>query len=213
MGFSVAVIAFALESEPRVLREMGWEVTEIQVGQPVDLSEVSLERIFSPEYQALNNPHFSAAKSDTHFFIYASLQEMGAGVDPDYAALSEIAPLTVHVVVETSSASSVEYWKEGARVWSVSGASGQGYEIVGNSAIDLDAQAVSYRNWWNSLPHNSDFYEPGELTLPESDSDLIFEEFSALVGNYFAEITGFRYDGDRPPLYRLEGEFPTVKTW
>lgn len=212
MGFSVAIIAFALEDAPLVLQEMGWKVTEIQVGQPVDLSEVAWERLLSPEYRALNNPHFSAGKNNDYFFVYASLEELGPFVQPDYATLSAIAPLTVHVVVETSSASLVEFWDRGDRVWSLGGGSGQGYEVIGDAPIDLDAQATAYRDWWNSLPHDREFSEPGEFDLPETNADLIFEHFSSLTGNYFAEKTGFRYDGDRPQLYRLEGDFPTVDT-
>ena len=36
MGFSIAVIAFALEDGPRVLDHMGWKVTDQLVGEPVD---------------------------------------------------------------------------------------------------------------------------------------------------------------------------------
>lgn len=212
MGFSVVIIAFALEDAPRVLREMRWEVTELQVGQPVDLSEVTWERLLSSEHQALNNPHFSMGKNNDYFFIYASLKELGSFVEPDYATLSAIAPLTVHVVVETSNVSLVEFWDGGDRVWSLGGGSGQGYEVIGDVPIDLDAQATAYRGWWNSLPHDYEHSEPGEFDLPETNADLIVEHFSSLTGNYFAENTGFRYDGDHPHLYRLEGDFPTLDT-
>ena len=60
------------------------------------------------------------------------------------------------------------------------------------------------------MPHDYTYTEPGELDLPESNEDLIVEVFSSLTGNYFADLTGFRYDGDHPPLYRLNGVLPTV---
>lgn len=206
MGFSVAIIAFQLEDAPRVLEHFDWRVTEVQVGQAVDPTDVSWEQLMSPEHQALTNPHFSAARSDDYFFVYVSLEELGLFVNPDYATLSTHASLTVHSVVETSNASSIEFWEAGERKWSVGGASGMDYEVIGDAPIDLDAQATAYRDWWNNLSHYREF------DLPEANADLIVAQFSSLTGDYFAQTFGFRYNGDHPPLYRLEGELPTVDT-
>jgi hypothetical protein len=106
--------------------------------------------------------------------------------------------------VETSDASSVEYWANGESVWLVGGASGIEYETVGASPIDLNAEAEAYRVWWNGHPRSKG------LDLPESNEDLIVKVFSSLTRNYFADLTAFPYDGDHPALYRLSGTLPTV---
>lgn len=210
MGLSVAIIAFALEDAPHLLEEMDWKLTEIQVGQPLDLKEGNWELLLSPEYRALNNPHFSAARTDTHLVVYASLKELGPFAEPDYAALSRVAALTVHVVVDTSNAASIGFWDGGTRVWSVEGTSGEDYDIFGDTPIDLDAQAEAYRTWWNGLPHDDEFSDGSEFDLPKANSDLISEHFSSVIEDYFAKTTGFRSEGDHPPLYRLTGDLPAV---
>jgi hypothetical protein len=76
MGFSVAILAFALEDAPRLLDELGSEVTQVQVGQAIDPATMT-EEMFSQACQDANNPHFSAARGEAHFFVYTSLSELG----------------------------------------------------------------------------------------------------------------------------------------
>ena len=202
MGFSVAILAFALADASDVLDGMGWSLTDHRVGEPVDLSSVSLKDLVSPEFQAANNPHLSAARGDEFFFVYLSLKEFSWRVDPDYAAISRIAPFTLQIVIETSMAASVEKWAGGAVQWSISGASGQEYDVTGNPPVDLDRLADDYRAWWASLPHDEDeeYLEPGELDLPDRNTDLIVERFKELMDDFFATMTGFAYAGNHPPL-------------
>ena len=210
MGFSVSIIAFARQDRERVLSQTGWRVTNQQVGIPVDISYGNWQKLLSPERQAANSPHFSAATTDDYFFVYVSLKELRTFERPDYARLSAIAPLTVHTVVETSDAAIVEHWQDGRQVWSIGGASRMEYESSGPTPIDLESEAEAYRTWWASI--RPDLEERGiqQSDLAAENAELIVNAFSSLVGNYFARTTGFRYDGDHPDLFRLNGTLPVI---
>ena len=210
MGFSIAIIAFAIEDADVVLERMQWAETDQEVGVPVDPAKVSIEDLLDQDRQQANNPHFSSARGETHFFVYLSRSELGPHVTPDLSAMSLAAPLTAYFVVETNRAATVERWEEREKVWAVGGAANIEYEIIGDAPVDLVALAQAYREWWASLPHDEEFLEPGELDLPENDSDLILQNFNSLIDDWFSAETGFRYAGDHLPLYRLSGELPVL---
>ncbi len=210
MGFSVAILAFALEDGPTVLERMDWAVTEHEVGQMIDPAEVSWEQIMSPEFQAANNPHFSAAKNEAHFFVYLSLKEVGIPSDDFYAGFSEIAPFLLQTTVETSSITTVSRWEAGQRLWSVVGQTGGGVEIVGDAPIDLTPFVKEERDWLRQQP--ADEFEPEELEIIRSDDDALFiEDYGfTLVRAWWDTLADFTYDGDHPPLYRMTGTLPAT---
>lgn len=203
MGFSIAIIAFDLKDAPNVLQKMDWAVTVDRVGVPVSNDNL-IEHLLDPDAARKNNPHFSAGRNGRYLFIYLLLNELGVFIEPDYQLLSEIAPLIAYVVVETSGASSIEHWKDGKRVWSVGGASGEGFEVDGDPPIDMDALARDYR----ARSVVSSRLDPNDR-LPEANSDLITERFSELLDAYFSEQTGFTYAGEHPDLFRIVGHLPT----
>ncbi len=206
MGFSVAILAFALEDGPTVLERMDWKVTDQQVGQMVDLDEVSWEEIMSPEFQAANDPHFSSARGDDHFFVYLTLTEIGIPSDEFYAGFSEIAPFLLQSTVETSSVTTVSRWEAGKRLWSVTGITGGGVEIEGVAPIDLKPLVKDARDWLRQQP--ADEFEPWELKVIRSDDDALYieEHGFSLIRDWWGTLVDFTYDGDHPPLYRMEGE-------
>ncbi len=210
MGFSVAILAFALEDGPTVLDRMGWAVTEHQVGIPVDLEKMSWEQTMSPDYRAANNPHFSAAKNETHFFVYLLLSEIGFPRDDFYTGFSEIAPFLLQSTVETSSVTTVSRWEAGQQVWSVTGITGEGIYIEGDAPIDLTPFVKEERDWLRQQP--ADEFEPEELEVIRSEDDAVFvEEYGfSLVRAWWGTLTDFTYDGDHPPLYRMTGTLPAT---
>lgn len=136
MGFSVAILAFAIEDGPTVLDRMNWTMTDHQVGL-VAGEGIPWEQIVSPEFQKANDPHFSAATGRQHFFVYLSLKEASIPENAFYEKLSEIAPLLLQTTVETSSVTIVSRWEGGDQLWSVTGTTGDGVEIDGPALVDL----------------------------------------------------------------------------
>ncbi len=211
MAVSVAIIAFNIVDKAAVLDRMGWTTSDEPVGEPIDLETLPWDVVVSATFQKKTNPHFSSAEGDGYFFVYIDLRQIEPKRHPDFTKMSRVAPCIVHLAVEANPSATVEKWQDGEIVWSVAGTVGYPHDVIGTPPLDLSELARAYRDGQFSLLVGDGFedsWEPDEDTIPANLADVISENVNVLLGNWFADETGFRYDGDHPPLFRLEGTLP-----
>ena len=185
MGFSVTIAAVSLLKKDAFL-----DAASLQVTDKTD-----------PEGEAL----LSATIFGDHFLMWRNLRAAPMFSEPDWAALSQAAPVSVLDVVDTAGAQVLRGFENGAQRWEVSfqDSNENLLAIVGTPPFNVAAKREALR-----VEHLKRYPED----MDEDDDSLVAGYGMEIPSRLFEDMTGIYYE-DGPPdgLHVLSDDLPQVK--